>query len=52
MGVDSILAGMSSLNEAGLAFHARHGFAECGRFRGIGRKRGRDFDVVWMQRAI
>lgn len=51
-GISSILAGISSLNPASLAFHSKCGFQECGRFMKIGRKWGRDFDVVWMQRMI
>ena len=52
MGVDTILANISSLNEASLRFHGRHGFEECGRFRQVARKRGRDLDAVWMQRIL
>lgn len=52
MGVRVILASISSLNEGSIAFHRRHGFSECGRFRGIGRKLGRDFDMVWMQKDL
>lgn len=51
-GIDTILAGISSLNPASLAFHKKSGFVECGRLLKIGRKWGRDFDVVWMQRMI
>jgi phosphinothricin acetyltransferase len=49
MGVDTFLAHISSLNEGSIRFHLRHGFTECGRFRCVGRKRGHDFDMVWMQ---
>ncbi len=48
-GIDTILANISSRNEASLRFHRKHGFDECGRFRRIGKKFGEDFDVVWMQ---
>jgi L-amino acid N-acyltransferase YncA len=48
-GIDTILANVSSLNESSLRFHERHGFAECGRFRRVAKKKGRDLDVVWMQ---
>lgn len=51
-GITSILASISSLNGPSLAFHKKHGFVECGRFRGIGRKWGQEFDVVWMQRLV
>lgn len=52
MGIVTILASISSLNQASLAFHKKNGFVECGRFTGIGRKKGQEFDVVWMQRMV
>jgi fatty-acyl-CoA synthase len=52
MGITTLLANLSSRNEASLAFLSKHGFTECGRFRGIGQKMGVEFDVVWMQRAL
>ncbi len=52
MGIRNILASISSLNPASIAFHLKHGFAECGRFRNVGRKNGRDFDTVWMQKIL
>jgi phosphinothricin acetyltransferase len=52
MGVDTILASISSRNEASIRFHAKHGFVECGRFRRVGRKFGEDFDIVWVQRHL
>jgi len=51
-GVTNILAGISSLNEGSIRFHLKNGFVECGRFKSIGRKKGRDFDVVYCQRMI
>lgn len=52
MGIGMLLANISSLNENSIAFHRAFGFTECGRFRSIGTKFGREFDVVWMQKAI
>jgi L-amino acid N-acyltransferase YncA len=52
MGIDSILAAMSSRNQASLQFHLRQGFKECGRFPRVGIKIGEDFDVVWMHLPI
>lgn len=52
MGLASILASVSSLNEASMKFHLRHGFAECGRFRNIGRKQEQAFDVVYYQKML
>ncbi|HTZ40352.1 MAG TPA: GNAT family N-acetyltransferase [Syntrophales bacterium] len=51
-GVDTILANVSSLNEASLRFHEKHGFVECGRFKRVAKKRGRDLDAVWMQKIL
>jgi L-amino acid N-acyltransferase YncA len=50
--VDTIIGGASSHNEASLQFQRRHGFVECGRFRRVGRKFDRDFDIVWMQKFL
>jgi phosphinothricin acetyltransferase len=51
-GINTILASISSLNSASLAFHKKQGFLECGCFQRIGRKWGQDFDMVWMQKMI
>lgn len=51
-GIRQVLASVSSRNEGSLRFHERHGFVECGRFRGIGFKLGETFDVVYLQRAL
>ena len=51
-GVTSLLASISSLNEGSIRFHARQGFAECGRFVRVGIKKGVLFDTVWMQKFI
>ena len=51
-GITSILVSISSLNPGSLSFHKKHGFQEVGRFVQIGMKKGRDFDVVWMQRKV
>ncbi len=50
--VDTLLGSISSLNEGSLRFHLQHGFVECGRFRRVGCKQGRDFDIVWVQKFI
>jgi len=51
-GLSSILANISSLNQGSINFHRKHGFIKSGRFRGVGRKHGRVFDVVWMQKML
>lgn len=52
LGVTKVLAHISSRNPGSIAFHRKHGFVECGRFPGIGTKRGKLFDVVWMVRSL
>ena len=52
MGLVSILASVSSMNEGSIRFHLRNGFHECGRFREAGEKFGKRFDVVYCQRMV
>ena len=51
-GITNILANISSLNPDSIKFHKKNGFIECGRFRRIGKKWGREFDTVWMQKML
>jgi phosphinothricin acetyltransferase len=51
-GLHCILASISSLNEGSIRFHSQHGFSECGRFREVGKKKGKFFDTVWMQKLL
>jgi len=52
LGVDNLLGSISSHNEQSLKFHKKHGFVEVGWFRNVGRKWGKDFDIIWVQRFI
>jgi len=52
MGIDRLVASISSRNEASLAFHRKQGFVECARFKEVGRKFGQSFDLVWMLKEI
>ncbi|MCD1294343.1 GNAT family N-acetyltransferase [Methanocella sp. CWC-04] len=52
MGVDTLLASTSSVNQASIDFHKKHGFVECGRFLRVGKKLDKDLDIVWLQRFI
>ena len=52
MEVETLLVHISSKNKASLEFHKKSGFQKCGRFRRVGRKFERDFDIVWMQKLI
>lgn len=51
-GITNILASISSLNPRSIAFHKKNGFVECGRFLQVGKKMGREFDTVWMQKQL
>lgn len=50
--IETLLASISSLNKASLAFHEKHGFTVCATLKKIGRKNGVDFDVIYMQKFI
>ncbi|MHC9542822.1 MAG: N-acetyltransferase family protein [Vulcanimicrobiota bacterium] len=52
LGVDTFVAGISSLNEGSLRFHEKMGFSRCGLFTRVGNKRGMDFDVIYMQKML
>ena len=51
-GIRNILASISSLNPGSIKFHQKNGFAECGCFKGIGKKNGQLFDTIWMQKPL
>jgi len=50
--ITNILANISSLNPDSIKFHQKNGFIECGRFRKVGKKKGQEFDTVWMQKLL
>jgi len=50
--VHRVLAGITLPNEASLALHRRFGFSEIGVMREVGRKHGRYWDVVWLDRGM
>jgi phosphinothricin acetyltransferase len=52
LGIDTLLACVSSKNLGSLKFHLKNGFRECGRFAKAGRKFGEDFDVIWLQKRL
>ncbi len=51
-GIRTVLAQISSPNQASLDFHARHGFRQSGRLAGVGNKFDQDFDVIFMQKSL
>ncbi|MCF7919516.1 MAG: GNAT family N-acetyltransferase [Candidatus Cloacimonetes bacterium] len=52
MGITSIIASVSSLNEGSIAFHKKHGFEERGRLLRVLCKKDRIFDEVILQKQI
>lgn len=51
-GITTILANISSLNSGSIKFHKNNGFIECGCFKKIGKKNGKLFDAIWMQKMV
>jgi len=51
-GITTLVASIASLNPGSINFHLQHGFTECGRFKRMFRKKGKDIDLVWMQRFL
>ncbi|MBN2174231.1 MAG: N-acetyltransferase [Bacteroidales bacterium] len=52
LGIESILANISSQNPQSINFHMKYGFVQCGRFEKVGKKFGKSFDVIWMQKFL
>lgn len=52
LGIGNYLAHISSLNPGSLNFHLRNGFVECGRMVQVGIKKGKPFDMVWVQKRL
>lgn len=50
--VRSLIAAIEASNTASIALHAKHGFAEVGRFPQVGVKFGRWLDLVCMQLTV
>jgi phosphinothricin acetyltransferase len=45
-------AGIALPNDASFALHRRFGFTEIGTYREVGRKFGRYWDVLWLERPL
>lgn len=52
IGIKNILASITSENIQSISFHKKSGFTECGRFKCIGKKWEKPFDIIWMQKEI
>jgi phosphinothricin acetyltransferase len=50
--VHRALAGVTLPNDASLALHRHFGFSEVGIFRAVGRKFGRFWDVLWLEKPL
>lgn len=46
------IAGITLPNDASVALHKRFGFAEAGVMHGVGRKFGRYWDVLWLEKVL
>ena len=51
-GFEQMIAVIGGAEPASAALHAKAGFVEAGRMRGVGRKFGRTLDTLYMQRAL
>lgn len=52
LGINILVANISSQNPESLAFHNKLGFTECGRLHNVGKKHDRFFDVVWVTKTL
>lgn len=52
VGFEQMIAVIGGAEPASAALHAKAGFAEVGRLRGVGRKFGRTLDTLYMQAAL
>jgi phosphinothricin acetyltransferase len=50
--INCLLAEVSSLNKSSIDFHQKVGFEQCGCFKQVGHKFGKDFDIIWMQKLL
>jgi Sortase and related acyltransferases len=52
IGVEHLIAEISSENQGSISFHAKHGFALAGELHDIGEKFDRKFGIVYMVKTI
>lgn len=52
MGIENLVAEISSENNGSISFHKKHGFTICGELRNIGEKFNRRFGIVFMSKEI
>lgn len=51
-GINILLASISSENSESIKFHSKNGFIECGKLYKVGKKQGKYFDVIWMEKEL
>lgn len=51
-GISMLIAGICTENERSTRFFERAGYEKCAHFRSIGRKFGRELDVIYLQKRI
>lgn len=52
LGIKTLVANVSSLNQESIAFHERTGFTKCGELPGVGQKHGEIFNLIWYYKSI
>lgn len=50
--IENILVNISSENLGSINFHQKKGFTECGKFKNVGVKFKKHFDMVWMIKSL
>ncbi len=51
-GIENIFAHLSSENKPSQILHEKNGFKQCGIFPKIGKKFGKEFDIIWYVKNI
>lgn len=52
LGIQHLVAEISSENTGSISFHKKHGFTVCGELKDIGEKLNRKFGIIFMQKDI
>jgi phosphinothricin acetyltransferase len=51
-GISKLVVDISAENAQSIRFHEKHGFAQCGMLRDVGKKFGRTFSLVLMEKTV
>lgn len=52
LGIQTLVANVSSLNPGSIAFHERNGFTKCGELPRVGKKDNQYFNLIWYSKFI